>query len=413
MAVNKHFAWQTRLSEDENKELWKEAIFVFDTNCLLDPYRVAHTSCDELLKVFEHIKDRIWLPDQVHQEFHKRRRGEINRETSSREKAHKAIDKWLIEQDRVTPTTVDTLKAWISAVGRIINSELRPSFEQASKLLPKDFAKVLKEKLDLVDLSHLPSEEQFDSILEKFIPIFKNRGSPYNEDNLETILDECERRYSHLRDKDIRKTENKHGDCLIWKQILDYAKEQGKPVIFITGDTKANWWLRENGESSPRNDLREEFSNIVRREFWMCSFDRFLERTEKYLGISVTQKSIQEVQEASIVFIDSSLVDIYPEEPLERIQQLTLSNYSNGKNSEQISALLNILSTNFDIDFSTTHKTLIYYLNFLFRVKHTYDEDYKPTFDERLNESKVLGEKLQNLTDVIEGMLKMLQEKQN
>ncbi len=410
MAVNKHFAWQTQLSEEEYAELWKEAIFVFDTNFLLEPYRIAHTSSDELLKVFEHIKDRIWLPDQVHQEFHKRRPGEINRETSSREKAHKAIDKWLIEQDRVTPTTIDTLKAWISAVGRIINSELRPFLGQEVVLSPKDFAAILKEKLDAVDLSHLPQGES-DSILEKFASVFENRGLPYNEDNLKTILDECERRYNHLGDKDNEKTENKYGDCLIWKQILDYAKTQGKPIIFITGDTKANWWIRENGESSPRNDLREEFSNIVRREFWMYSIDRFFERTEKYLGISVTQKTIQEVQEG--FFIDSRLVSIYPEEPLDRIQGLTMKNYGNGRWKQQIHTRLYEFLHNLDSDLSIVYKTLEDYLNSMFDSKQTYYGEDNPVFNELLHDAEILGEKLQSLNDVVEGMLSMLQKRQS
>jgi hypothetical protein len=41
----------------------------------------------------------------------------------------------------------------------------------------------------------------------------------------------------------------KFGDIIIWFQLLNYAKQCGKPIIWITADAKEDWWLRESGKT--------------------------------------------------------------------------------------------------------------------------------------------------------------------
>jgi hypothetical protein len=56
---------------------FKEAIFAFDTNGLLNLYRYTPESRDNLLKVLNAIKYRVWMPHQVAYEYHDNRVGVI------------------------------------------------------------------------------------------------------------------------------------------------------------------------------------------------------------------------------------------------------------------------------------------------------------------------------------------------
>lgn len=52
-------------TSEEKQELWQKAVFVFDTNVLLNLYRYSAKTRDSLLAAFESFKDRVWIPYQV------------------------------------------------------------------------------------------------------------------------------------------------------------------------------------------------------------------------------------------------------------------------------------------------------------------------------------------------------------
>lgn len=52
-------------SPAEKEELWKKAVFVFDTNVFLNLYRYSKKTRDALLFAMTELKERIWMPYQV------------------------------------------------------------------------------------------------------------------------------------------------------------------------------------------------------------------------------------------------------------------------------------------------------------------------------------------------------------
>ena len=56
-------------TKSEIKDLWDNAIITLDANVLLNLYRYSDETKDELLKIFEKLKDRIWIPNQAAKEF--------------------------------------------------------------------------------------------------------------------------------------------------------------------------------------------------------------------------------------------------------------------------------------------------------------------------------------------------------
>ena len=62
-----------KLDGAEFSELWKNSVFVFDTNVLLNLYRYQSSTRDELLKVLERLKGRAWIPNHVGLEYQRNR----------------------------------------------------------------------------------------------------------------------------------------------------------------------------------------------------------------------------------------------------------------------------------------------------------------------------------------------------
>lgn len=60
-------------SKNEFETLWRNAIFVFDTNVLLNLYRYQASTRDSLLSVIEKLSDRVWIPYHAGLEFQRNR----------------------------------------------------------------------------------------------------------------------------------------------------------------------------------------------------------------------------------------------------------------------------------------------------------------------------------------------------
>ena len=62
-----------RLHEEEIKNLWDRAIFIFDTNVLLNLYRYSDDTSKKFLETIVKLETRVWIPYQVGLEFNKNR----------------------------------------------------------------------------------------------------------------------------------------------------------------------------------------------------------------------------------------------------------------------------------------------------------------------------------------------------
>jgi hypothetical protein len=84
----------------------------------------------------------------------------------------------------------------------------------------------------------------------------------------------------------------------MWLQLIEYAKAQRKPIIFVTDDRKEDWWRKEKGQTvSPRPELINEIQNEAHVKFYMYHSEQFLKHAQEFLGLEGQQAAIQEVEE--------------------------------------------------------------------------------------------------------------------
>ena len=282
-------------SDSELEEIWKNAIFIFDTSILNGLYRIPESSRKDFIKILESLKGRIWIPYHVLYEFHKNRRSVIIGLENDYKEATHAMEGLIAE----LPKKVESkLKSACDKHPLLKFDEIYKEAEKSLKSITKKIEKIKSEK-------H-PDWKNNDKILKKIEKIFSNFGEEYSEEELNEIYKEGEKRYkekippgySDCKNNGGKKEGNdRFGDLIIWKQILDYAKKTDKPIIFVTDDQKEDWWTKEyNKHVRPRFELKKEFFQISEYSFDIYDLDMFLEKSKKYLNSKITDKSIDEIK---------------------------------------------------------------------------------------------------------------------
>lgn len=266
----------------EKQQLWEKAVFVFDTNVLLNLYRYSAKTRNSLLAAFESFKERVWIPYQVAYEY-MRKRCEVIYETVQR------YDQFKKEIDIFTGKAIDTLRL--------------TSVDEEVSELTRYLIKWLDSNKDR-NLLVLSAEK--DEILDKILTIFDGRvGNNIDAAELETIKEEGKERYEKLIPpgyKDDKKKKgqeddnNAYGDLIIWKQIIKYAKENGTGVVYVTHDQKEDWWNIVKGKTiGPRVELRKEFIKETGQEFHMYSMNSFISTYNKMNEVPIDKSAVDEV----------------------------------------------------------------------------------------------------------------------
>lgn len=272
-------------SSKEKQDLWEEAMFVFDTNVLLNLYRYSAKTRDALLDAFDSLKDRVWIPYQVAYEY-MNKRCEVIYETVYR------YDQFKKEIESFATKAINTLR-------------LTPKDEEITELNKYLFKWLDSNKEN--NLLVLKTDE--DEILEKILSIFDGRvGDVVDEDELKKIKEEGKKRFEACippgyKDNTKKKESddnNAYGDLIIWKQIIKYSKDNNKSVIYITHDQKEDWWNIVKGKTiGPRFELRREFYKETNQKFHMYTMSSFIEaynRTNEKAKI-IDESAVEEVRD--------------------------------------------------------------------------------------------------------------------
>lgn len=304
--MKNHFFDFYQPTADEYKRLWNAGLIVLDTNVLLNLYRFPATAREELFGVLEAIKHRLWIPHHVALEFQRKRLSIIASERKLIEDTLAATNDH-IENIRKKVELLQIDKRNLGIDQAKILSELT----NASKHLEDAIAKAHASQINIS--SDDPVRNRLDDI------IGDNIGAgPKDQNELNALLCDGEQRFQDKippgfadqgKDKNPNesfyvfnhvKYQAKFGDLIIWKQIIQHAKEAGlKSLLFVTADKKEDWWWREQGKTiGPHPELMREIRRTAKIElFWMYSSPQFVEHANKYSSAKVSNKSIAEIEQ--------------------------------------------------------------------------------------------------------------------
>lgn len=355
------------LDEDGYKSIWENAVFIFDTNVLLNLYKYQSETGRSLLDVVRKLSDRVWMPYHVGLEFQRNRADVITGQHHRFSEVRKIIDKFANEVNlAASKLTKDLDNLHLKKRHSLINPD------EIVEDMKTNTAKGIKaaqdhhfEKLNELESKSINTSSE-DAIRDQLEALFSNRiGSPpASQEELDQLYKEGEVRYRKSIPpgfKDSNKANNKtgeedefftyaglnyssqYGDLIIWKQILSHAKNNNlKDLIFVTDDSKEDWWqIVKRKTVGPRPELIDEIHREAGVEnFHIYNTESFLQYANEYLNINVAEGTIEEVRELQDSFrsyiagtLDEDTLPPYAETTDRSVYRWLLSRYENAVSS--------------------------------------------------------------------------------
>jgi hypothetical protein len=267
-----------RPTQAQFEELWRNALFSFDTNVLLAPYRLNEATRVQLLRVLRHFKDRIWIPHQVALEYLRGRPGEV----ADSKKRYGALKSDIAD-----------------AVGRLRSSHPRHAYLDLDAVW-SHFA----EAIALVEQAEARHPDLWDSdtIQSELAELFAGRVGPALSSEAAALVSaEGKQRYERKQPPGWRDAgkggERQYGDLIAWMQLVEQAKKQApKPWIFVTEDRKDDWWQKVGERTvGPDPQLIAEMRKEANVVFYMYSLDQFLNFAGEY--VAAEKKALERAAE--------------------------------------------------------------------------------------------------------------------
>lgn len=262
---NTYSGWYSR-SPDELGALWDRAVFVPDTNILLHCLRHSSDVREELLRIPEILKESLWIPYQVGLEFHRHR---LEVEGSALD----VYDRLVKDYETILGQTREKLRQLRAHPSISVEREV-----SALEMFLSDFCK----RMEQARAQHPSSALAL--ALTRITSIFDGRvGAKPTQERLTAIRKEGEDRYTKRIPpgyKDNKKDgadSDRFGDLIIWKDLIDKAKSEKRPIIFVSDDVKEDWWHIHRGRKlGPRPELLEEFRATSGEDFHIYELGQFL-----------------------------------------------------------------------------------------------------------------------------------------
>lgn len=283
-----HFPFYYRLSDDDKKALFKDdnCIFFFDTNAMLDIYRLGEDIAKKILNIVRKYKKKIRIPYHVAEEYHEEM---LNVITS----IYSDYNNFIRDNDpnEIANIFINALKIDKSPyVKRFFNVTVAPAINS--------FYKKVKSEKDYIysQFCNWNLQKEISDLFGEMLL------KPFSEEEIKKIEEDGDKRYSQKVPPgymDSKKDDNKYGDLIIWKEILRYCSEEKKSAILISRDLKEDWILKLNGvQCGPRQELLEEFYNSYPEgQFHIYTLDQFIKFADE--DKSLTKQEIESIIDVS------------------------------------------------------------------------------------------------------------------
>ncbi|BAQ16316.1 PIN domain-containing protein [Methyloceanibacter caenitepidi] len=221
-------------------------LVAFDTNSLLLPYQLKGGDLEEITKVLTKLSDekRLFVPDRVVREFAKHRDSDLA-------KVIHALNLRKAVPSGEMPPMIREMGGHEEAQSAY--DDLLEAHKKYAKKLDGLIQKIKKWRGD-DPVSNL-YEQVFDA--ESIIKL------PNDEADKEKYLEELRWRFDNKVPpgyKDASKDDLGIGDFLIWKALLQLGSSEKKDLAFVTGEQKADWFVRGDKEAPYlRYELIDEY----------------------------------------------------------------------------------------------------------------------------------------------------------
>ena len=258
-----------------------------DTNVLLQPYSLDAASIEEIRPIYAALaaSKRLLIPGRVAREFARRRTSEIAK-----------LIKTLRDQGSATKNPIAKKIEFLRT-----DTDYKKILKLGDQI--QGLSNDLRAATDKV-VAQLQDWATGDAVLKMYAELLANSifDPTFDKDAQANFSAELKFRYEQKIPpgyRDNGKPDEGSGDLLIWKTILEAAKaNKQRDFLFVTDETKNDWWIKAEGTVHPRYELTDEYRRSSEGgTLHLTQFPRFL----KLFGapdnvVSATEKVAQEAQ---------------------------------------------------------------------------------------------------------------------
>ncbi|MGW5200754.1 PIN-like domain-containing protein [Streptomyces spiralis] len=252
----------------ERSAFFKDGIIVLDTNVLLSLYEYTETSREEVLSALEQTAGRLWMPYQVGLEFVRGRRSTLESRKKALASAATEVNKKLMAARKAIVEAKDIVCAQLDKYARAQQeiAGLDALVADAGVDAHLDvYRHEFKRHLDMLKADHglaLNSTDAEDPILPRIAQLYgEGVGEQPADDVLRRRLEEATAfRFPNKippgfsdagKDTPLKSA----GDFLLWEELIEHVRQlppSGRRVLFVSNDTKEDWYEQRSGSSSSR-----------------------------------------------------------------------------------------------------------------------------------------------------------------
>jgi PIN like domain len=257
-----------------------DVLVALDTNALLLPFRVGKQELPQINDVYEKLisAGRLFVPARVIREFIKNRDGRLAEIAKGLRDKGSAVGGGGVD----IPPLLEGLQE-TQAV-----ADAAAELKRAGKTYLNATSK-------LVDL--IRAWRGNDPVTAIYHKLFRGDVIIDVDETREDIEREWQTRLKRRIPpgyKDASKQDTGIGDFMIWLVILKLGKTRGKDLIFVTGEEKADWFVRADNEGIyPRPELVDEYRRVSNGRHLQLS-----KLADVLSDMKVPDAVVQEVREA-------------------------------------------------------------------------------------------------------------------
>lgn len=311
-----------KLTDENKKQLLKDALIYFDASALLDLYDFSDKAIRDIFEKLIQSKDRHFVTEHNWFEYNKNKDvvllkpislykkliGEVETESKSSRNDGAHFQKILVH---LTSLRDDHFKLIKEQSKQIVNKtsknnkhpfltqdisekfsdqiessesrfvELINKFLEEYKFLQEELEKEIAGNIELVK-----SRQQKDIVADEINKYFTITNVNFAFKDIMKIVQEGELRYKfkippgygdYIDDE--KEGIQAFGDLISWKQLLNHAKTFDLPAIYITNDKKD---MIDKKENSPKIELIKEYYDWTGNRFWLFKLTDFLHLLDEY-----------------------------------------------------------------------------------------------------------------------------------
>ncbi len=289
-------------------------VIVFDTNVYLNIYDRSPEYSNFSLKVIESIMDKVWMPCTVKREFGRNHRACFGRQRKKVENACAKLKQHIDAASDKIAHQCKVIKTFefpdIDSIQARINEHL-----DSAKSIIQDYSE------EHAILEMINDANMQEDAVAAYVADIVNGGrllSEFTAEELYALAQEGDKRYigktpPGFKDDGKQSGLDKYGDYFIWEQTMRWAKENNLAVIFVTDDTKNDWYQQNGDELVFHDALVKEFADRVGTEFVGTNSRTFFDVISDIKHIDkpnalicalefTTEKYIQELVDEEIIY---------------------------------------------------------------------------------------------------------------